>query len=764
MNDPRIGTRIGGYEIESFLGRGGMGVVYKARHTRLGRMVALKVLVPELAADETFRTRFVRESQMAASIDHPNVIPIYDADEVDGVLFLAMRYVEGTDLKVMIERDGALDVNTSLSVITQIAGALDAAHNLGLIHRDVKPANVLVERSGESDGPRIYLTDFGLTKHGSSRSGITATGAFIGTIDYIAPEQIEGNPVDARTDIYALGCVLYECLTGEVPFKKDADVAVMYAHMMDPRPKATDRVTGIPMEVDDVLAKAMARQPDERFASAGAMVADLAASLGIDEAPATPVVAKQRARAKVTTSSARVGRRVSSRLMMLGLAGAVVIAGGAFLLTRTEEDRPPARERPGGSIPTDVTFVSPEGTEGGAGTRDDPLDLVTAVTSAEAGETVTLLEGTYAADAVPMLEVKVPMTITAEEGAAPVLKGDLEHPDAIYVEPGVADVTISGIKFDNFDGDGVVFFCKICEEDPENINITLQDLEFADGGSPIIVQNVDGLSVERVSAHENFHTGLLCSPGPCNDVTVIDSEFHSASEPDADGVNIESGDDVYIETTDASFNGASGIVSSASTTQMIRSRATNNHEVGVSLTGSDSEIRDSIVALNRDVGLVMGEGGCKGCSATGVFKVANVLVADNGAGINVENDRSEEIAFQMFNSILTDNGDTALTITGSVRVTRLDFNLFDTAGSVAIAYRGKDYTENDLGHSRFPGAVDAGTYPSTPSFVGPNDYHLAADSSGVNGGTQEGVVSQVDIDGNPRVSGDEIDMGPYERS
>lgn len=762
MSDPRIGTRIGGYEVESFLGRGGMGVVYRARHTRLGRLVALKVLVPELAEDETFRTRFVRESQMAASIDHPNVIPIYDADEIDGVLYLAMRYVDGTDLKVMIERDGALDLETSLSIVSQIAGALDAAHNLGLIHRDVKPANVLVDRS---DGePHIYLTDFGLTKHGSSRSGITKTGAFIGTIDYIAPEQIEGNPVDARTDVYALGCVLYECLTGEVPFKKDADVAVMYAHMMDPRPKATDRKPDLPREVDTVLAKAMARQPDDRYPSAGAMVADLRGSLGsasgIGTATEEPRVPVEQTVGGVPVPHA--ARRIPSRLLMLGLACLVVIAGVAYFATR---DQKGGTSDPAASDSSGVIFVAPGGSVEAAGTRADPFDnLPAAVERAEEGGTVVLMDGAYKSQSDPMLEIDKAITITADEGATPVLQGDTEHPDGIYVVAGTSDVTISKVRFEDFDGEALKVFCEICENEPENANIRLEELEFTSGGSPIIVENVDGLSLQRVTLEENEHDGFLCSPGPCNEVTITDSFFHSANQPGSNGVTIESGNEVYIETSDASFNSGGGFVSAASSTQIVRSRATNNADLGVSLTGSDSEIRDSIVALNRDLGLLMGEGGCPGCAATGVFRIVNVLIADNGSGISIENDESDEITLQMFNSIITDNGGTALDVSGAVRITRLDYNLFDTAGAVAVSYRGTDYTENKLNHSAFPGDFDAGTYASTPTFEEPNDYHLAADSSGVNGGTQVGVVSQVDIDGNPRVSGDEIDMGPSERS
>lgn len=278
-SDPRIGTQLAGYEIESLLGRGGMGVVYRARQVRLGRSVALKVLAPEYAQDETFRARFMQESEMAAAIDHPNVISVYDADEREGVLYLAMRYVDGIDLSKLLQRDGALEPERVYRILSQLGGALGAAHAAGLIHRDIKPANVLiVEKDTGTD--QVYLTDFGLTKHTSSGGGLTATGAFVGTIDYVAPEQIEGKGVDARTDIYALGCLAYECVTGKVPFVKDSDVAVMYAHMMDPRPKATESAPHLSPAVDATLEKAMAVDPAARHQSASEFVTDLGLALG----------------------------------------------------------------------------------------------------------------------------------------------------------------------------------------------------------------------------------------------------------------------------------------------------------------------------------------------------------------------------------------------------------------------------------------------------------------------------------------------------
>ncbi len=221
-----------------------MGVVYLAEHERLKRKVALKVLAPELADDERFRDRFIRESELAASLDEPNVLPVYDAGEHDGNLFIAMRYVAGTDLRGLID-ESPLALEDALTVVDGVARALDAAHSRGLVHRDIKPGNILVVRS---DGPRhiehVYLSDFGLTKRSASRSGVTGTGVFVGTLEYAAPEQFEGTALGPPTDVYSLGCVLFECLVGEPPFRREQDAAVMYAHLHDPPPERIRAATG----------------------------------------------------------------------------------------------------------------------------------------------------------------------------------------------------------------------------------------------------------------------------------------------------------------------------------------------------------------------------------------------------------------------------------------------------------------------------------------------------------------------------------------
>jgi serine/threonine protein kinase len=275
--DSRIGTEFLGYRIEALLGRGGMSVVYRAEHLRLKRKVALKLLAPELGDDAHFRERFLRESELAASLDHPHIVPIYDAGEVDGQLYIAMRYVAGGDLRNAL-KEGPLDPGRTLALLAQVAEALDAAHEAGLVHRDVKPGNVLLDSR-----EHCYLSDFGLTKQVSSQSGFTATGQLVGTIDYVAPEVIEGKELTASADLYSLGCLLFECLTGEPPFVRDSELAVLWAHLEEPPPKASERGHGLPEAIDGVVAKALAKAPHERFTSCGELVEAAREALGIAE-------------------------------------------------------------------------------------------------------------------------------------------------------------------------------------------------------------------------------------------------------------------------------------------------------------------------------------------------------------------------------------------------------------------------------------------------------------------------------------------------
>ncbi|MDX6668054.1 MAG: hypothetical protein QOK04_1434 [Solirubrobacteraceae bacterium] len=260
------GAELAGYRIEEIAGRGGMGVVYRATQLSLGRPVALKLIAGELAEDPAFRERFKRESRVAALIDHPNVIPVYEAGEDDGLLFITMRYVDGTDLRTMIGRDGSIEPHRAAAIVRQTGAGLDAAHAQGLVHRDVKPANILITHDGDE---HVYLTDFGLTKQVSGSAGLTRSGQFVGTLDYMPPEQIEGRNVDARSDVYALGCVLFHAVTGAVPYVRDSEVSKMWAHINDPPPVATEVRADVPAELDGVIQRAMAKDPDERYPSAG---------------------------------------------------------------------------------------------------------------------------------------------------------------------------------------------------------------------------------------------------------------------------------------------------------------------------------------------------------------------------------------------------------------------------------------------------------------------------------------------------------------
>jgi len=261
------GDEFAGYRIERRLGRGGMGVLYLAVEPGLERRVALKLIAPEAAADEVFARRFAEESKIAAAIEHPNVVPIYAAGEESGVPFIAMRYVAGADLARRLARDVRLEPAAAVELIAQVGNGLDAIHAAGLIHRDVKPANVLL--AGEAGAAHAYITDFGVARNVATESGLTQTGRFVGTLDYVAPEQISGGPIDARVDVYALGCLLFKLLTGEVPFPKEGEAARLYAHLHDPPPAPSLYAPEVSMALDDVVARAMSKQPDDRYPSAG---------------------------------------------------------------------------------------------------------------------------------------------------------------------------------------------------------------------------------------------------------------------------------------------------------------------------------------------------------------------------------------------------------------------------------------------------------------------------------------------------------------
>ncbi|MER5641246.1 serine/threonine-protein kinase [Kitasatospora sp. NPDC002227] len=282
------GQQLASYRLGRVIGRGGMAVVYEAEDLRLGRTVAVKLLAPELARNDVFRRRFAGESRIAAAIDHPHIVPVYEAGEADGVLYIAMRYVRGRDLRALIDAQGVLSLTQTTRITGQLASALDAAHAHGLVHRDVKPGNVLVAEGTDSEHPEhVYLTDFGLTKKSLSLTGLTTVGQFVGTVDYVAPEQIAGRPVDGRCDVYSLACVAYEELTGGPPYRRDDDLSLLWAHLHETAPPISSVRADLPPGLDAVFARALAKEPEGRYDSCLAFVAALrVAALG--EAMPTP--------------------------------------------------------------------------------------------------------------------------------------------------------------------------------------------------------------------------------------------------------------------------------------------------------------------------------------------------------------------------------------------------------------------------------------------------------------------------------------------
>src|ERR1022692_4830122 len=277
------GSQIASYRLEEQIGWGGMAVVYRALDLRLDRWVALKILAPEITRDDSFRQRFISESRAAAAVDHPHIIPVFEAGEAGGVLFIAMRYVGGGGVRSLFRRLGPLDVARASSIIGQVASALDASHAVGLVHRDVKPANMLLGTVAGSGHPdHVYLSDFGLSKHALATAGLTQTGQFVGTLDYMAPEQIEGRPVDGRTDLYALACAAFEMLSGTPPFSRGQDLGLLFAQLAEPPPKLTARRPDLAPGIDQVLARAMAKSPSDRQESCLDFAAALRAACGLE--------------------------------------------------------------------------------------------------------------------------------------------------------------------------------------------------------------------------------------------------------------------------------------------------------------------------------------------------------------------------------------------------------------------------------------------------------------------------------------------------
>ncbi len=330
-----LGETIAGYRLEAVAGHGGMGVVYRATQLRLGRTVAFKVIAPDFARHAEYRRRFQREARLAASIEHTNVIPVYEADELEsGELYLAMRWVEGTDLRELLAREGVLTARHAARLLAPVARALSAAHARGLVHRDVKPANILIAHGGDADGEHVYLTDFGIARAADEEPGLTRPGAFVGSLAYAAPERIEGEQGGPAADIYALGCVLFETLTGHAPFNRESELATMRAHLDDPVPSVCAEAAGVPPELDEVVRIALAKAPEQRFTSANEMALAIEAAVtGATVRRPAPAASRPEASIADRTSDEtvvpRAAPRRSRRAAMIALGA---LAGSAIVV------------------------------------------------------------------------------------------------------------------------------------------------------------------------------------------------------------------------------------------------------------------------------------------------------------------------------------------------------------------------------------------------------------------------------------------------
>ncbi len=408
MPELTAGTVFAGYQIDGVAGEGGMGRVYRATEIALARPVALKLIADDFAGDRKFRERFQRESMLAASIDHPNVIPIYEAGEVDGELYIAMRFVDGTDLLAAVVREGPLEAERAVRIISQVASALDAAHRRGLVHRDVKPGNVLL--TGEEE--HAYLTDFGLVKTLTGEApGTTTAGHFVGTLDYSSPEAIQGGDADARSDVYSLGCVLFYALTRVSPFLRDSNVGTMFAHVNEPPPSLLEAAPGIPPALGEVVERALSKQPDERQQTAGEFARAAQAALAAAPAeggngastprrgirgrtPASTATARPSASASASAADGpprrvRVLGILLPAVLLLGLVAAALAAFGVFerddnnaALPRNPEVEPAGGDKP--SVPRVVASIEVGRGPDGISVSDDGRVWVTDATAGTA--------------------------------------------------------------------------------------------------------------------------------------------------------------------------------------------------------------------------------------------------------------------------------------------------------------------------------------------------------------------------------------------
>jgi Tol biopolymer transport system component len=526
--DTHVGTELLGYRIEALLGRGGMSSVYLAEHRHLRRKVALKILAPALAENEGFRQRFLRESQLAASIDHPNIVPIYDAGESDGLLFIAMRYVEGTDLEHLLRGEAPLQADRAVAMLAQVASALDAAHAHGLVHRDVKPGNILVETVGWPEGhEHCYLTDFGLTKQLAAPSGLTDPGGFAGTVDYVAPEQIEGKPADGRTDVYSLGCVLYQCLTGVVPFERENELAVIYAHLQESPPRLRKLRPDLPPGVDEVIEAALAKDKEERPATCLGLIERLGSELGMPSEHAPTLVVRSEPAAIPKAARERRKRRFGGARWLIAaslLVVAAVVAG--VLLTRNRTEGGAAGLVGGG----DIYVVNADGT-GLRRLTDNPAADASPVWSPDGSTIVFVSTRVGGGKAIFVMNADGSgvrqLTSSRPERTSPVWSPDGSKIAYVSDEGGNRDIWVM-----NADGSNKVqLTTELAVDESPSWSPGGTKIAFAsqrDGNKEIYVMNADGSAQTRLTTAERDDLNPAWSP----DGTKI--AFDSARDDDVE--------------------------------------------------------------------------------------------------------------------------------------------------------------------------------------------------------------------------------------
>jgi DNA-binding beta-propeller fold protein YncE len=500
-----VGEEFAGHLIEAEIGRGGMGVVYRVKHLALDRERALKAIVPALSADPKFRQRFGRESRLAAAIEHPNVIPIHHAGEEDGLLYLAMRLVEGADLRAMIRAEGRIPPTRVVRIVSAVAAALDAAHARGLVHRDVKPANILIEERGDSS--HVFLTDFGISRVSGSGGTVTSTGEFLGSVDYVAPEQIEGGTVDGRADVYSLACVTYHALTGEPPFPRENDLARLFAHPNAPRPRASEVAPELPEGVDDVLARGMAVSAESRYETAGRFASDLQRVLRAEYPSPRPGTASRARGGEAPTRRLRVAP--NRRRFALGLAAVVAAAASAAVLVAVLDsgDEVPAPS-PG---PQPEVVATVDVGRGPIGLTVGEINVW--VASRDAGEVYSIDPATNEQAEAPVPVTGDPTAVAVGHGSIWVVNDSANSVMRLDPSEGTAPLTIpvgpapSDIAVDErwvwvaVEGaDEVARIDPNSNEVDERVAVAAGPRSIATGDGQVWVANIDGKSVSRIDA------------------------------------------------------------------------------------------------------------------------------------------------------------------------------------------------------------------------------------------------------------------------